>query len=105
MISPTLFRICLKNQKKIQIDQFAEHLSEKLTCDEIFPRLEGGFSDGEPAIREKTVIAVVHLAPKYAFCIFRKCGTGSVLISNLNFSDSGASSSTTTWCSGTSLAC
>ncbi len=100
-----MFRNCLKNKKKqFQIDQFAEHLSEKLTCDEIFPRLEGGFSDGEPAIREKTVIAVVHLAPKYVFA-FKKCGTGSVLISNFHFSDSGASSSTTTWCSGTSLAC
>lgn len=47
-----------------QMELFAEHLSEKLVNEEVFPKLEGGFMDGEPAIREKTVIAVVHLAPK-----------------------------------------
>lgn len=41
--------------------------------DEVFPKLEGGFSDGEPAIREKTVIAVLHLAPRLSRANLDEC--------------------------------
>lgn len=46
------------------MDQFAEHLSEKLVNEEVFPQIATGFVDQEPVIREKTVISVLHLAKK-----------------------------------------
>jgi SCY1-like protein 1 len=42
-----------------QIENFVEHLSAKIVNDQVFPKIESGFLDSEPLIREKTVIAMV----------------------------------------------
>jgi len=47
-----------------QIENFVEHLSNKVVNDQVFPKIESGFLDTEPLIREKTVISMIHLAPK-----------------------------------------
>jgi len=47
-----------------QIESFVEHLSNKICNDQVFSKIESGFLDSEPLIREKTVIAMIHLAPK-----------------------------------------
>ncbi|XP_023343193.1 N-terminal kinase-like protein isoform X2 [Eurytemora carolleeae] len=47
-----------------QIETFVEHLNNKIVNDQVFPKIESGFLDSEPLIREKTVIAMIHLAPK-----------------------------------------
>ena len=47
-----------------QIEHFVEHLSNKVVNNEVFPQIQNGFIDKEPIIREKTVIAMIHLAPK-----------------------------------------
>jgi len=47
-----------------QIEHFVEHLSNKIVNDQVFPKIESGFLDSEPLIREKTVISMIHLAPK-----------------------------------------
>ena len=39
----------------------------------MFPQIQNGFLDQEPAIREKTVIAVIHLAPKLNFANLDEC--------------------------------
>ena len=41
--------------------------------DKVFPQIQNGFLDQEPAIREKTVIAVIHLAPKLNFANLDEC--------------------------------
>ena len=41
-----------------------EHLNPKIVNNEVFPQIQNGFVDKEPIIREKTVIAVIHLAEK-----------------------------------------
>jgi len=50
-----------------QIETFVEHLSNKVANDQVFPQIQNGFLDAQPVIREKTVIAVIHLAPKLSF--------------------------------------
>ncbi len=50
-----------------QVDLFAEHLNEKTVNEEIFSHIQTGFTDQEPMIREKTVISMIHLAPKLSF--------------------------------------
>jgi len=50
-----------------QIENFVEHLNNKVTNDQVFPQIQNGFLDQQPVIREKTVIAVIHLAPKLNF--------------------------------------
>jgi len=50
-----------------QIENFVEHLSNKVANDQVFPQIQNGFVDQQPVIREKTVIAVIHLAPKLTF--------------------------------------
>ena len=47
-----------------QVESFVEHLSNKIVNDQVFPKIESGFGDSEPVIREKTVISMIHLAPK-----------------------------------------
>ena len=47
-----------------QVENFVEHLSSKIVNDQVFPKIESGFLDSEPLIREKTVISMIHLAPK-----------------------------------------
>jgi len=47
-----------------QIENFVEHLSNKVVNDQVFPKIESGFLDSEPLIREKTVISMIHLASK-----------------------------------------
>ena len=47
-----------------QIEHFVEHLNNKVVNNEVFPQIQNGFLDKEPIIREKTVIAMIHLAPK-----------------------------------------
>ena len=42
-----------------QIENFVEHLSKNIVNDQVFPKIESGFLDSEPLIREKTVIAMV----------------------------------------------
>ena len=50
-----------------QIEHFVEHLSNKVVNNDVFPQIQNGFLDKEPIIREKTVIAMIHLAPKLNF--------------------------------------
>jgi len=50
-----------------QIENFVEHLSKNIVNDQVFPKIESGFLDSEPLIREKTVIAMIHLAPKLTY--------------------------------------
>ena len=47
-----------------QIEHFVEHLNSKVVNNEVFPQIQNGFIDKEPIIREKTVIAMIHLASK-----------------------------------------
>eukprot|EP00096_Caligus_rogercresseyi_P013655 TRINITY_DN6280_c0_g1_i1.p1 TRINITY_DN6280_c0_g1~~TRINITY_DN6280_c0_g1_i1.p1 ORF type:complete len:729 (-),score=189.49 TRINITY_DN6280_c0_g1_i1:54-2240(-) len=47
-----------------QIESFVEHLSPKIINNQVFPQIQNGFVDREPMIREKTVISIIHLAPK-----------------------------------------
>ena len=51
--------------------------------DKVFPQIQNGFLDQEPAIREKTVIAVIHLAPKLNFANLDEC-----VVSKMEYSDS-----------------
>ena len=50
-----------------QMENFVEHLSSKIVNDQVFPKIESGFLDTEPLIREKTVISMIHLAPKLSY--------------------------------------
>lgn len=59
----TFFRFKLLSQ----IEVFVEHLSNKIVNDQVFPKIESGFMDSEPLIREKTVISMIHLAPKLSY--------------------------------------
>ena len=45
----------------------------QIVNDKVFPQIQNGFLDQEPAIREKTVIAVIHLAPKLNFANLDEC--------------------------------
>ncbi|CAN7999790.1 unnamed protein product [Ixodes hexagonus] len=47
-----------------QVDQFMDHLSPEVVNQEVFPHVVQGFSDTNPTIREQTVKAMVHMAPK-----------------------------------------
>lgn len=47
-----------------QVETFVEHLDAKVVNEQVFPQLQSGFVDQEPVIREKTVIAMIHLSPK-----------------------------------------
>lgn len=47
-----------------QVDQFVDHLEPAVVNREVFPHVVQGFADTNPAIREQTVKAMVHLAPK-----------------------------------------
>lgn len=47
-----------------QVDQFVDYLSSDLLNGEVFPHVVQGFSDTNPTIREQTVKAMVHMAPK-----------------------------------------
>jgi hypothetical protein len=49
------------------IELFVEHLADKVVNEQVYPQIENGFIDREPVIREKTVIAVIHLAPSLNF--------------------------------------
>jgi len=50
-----------------QVENFVEHLSNKIVNDQVFPKIESGFLDTEPLIREKTVISMIHLSPKLTY--------------------------------------
>jgi len=50
-----------------QMENFVEHLSNKIVNDQVFPKIESGFLDTEPLIREKTVISMIHLASKLSY--------------------------------------
>lgn len=50
-----------------QIEHFVEHLSKGIVNDQVFPKVESGFLDSEPLIREKTVISMIHLASKLSY--------------------------------------
>jgi len=50
-----------------QVEFFVEHLSKDICNNQVFPKIESGFLDSEPIIREKTVIAMIHLAPKLSY--------------------------------------
>ena len=56
-----------------QVESFVEHLSPKIVNDEVFAHIQNGFMDQEPIIREKTVIAMIHLAPKLNFSNLDDC--------------------------------
>lgn len=67
------------------MENFVEHLSNKIVNDQVcifsitvmvifiapvhqvFPKIESGFLDTEPLIREKTVISMIHLASKLSY--------------------------------------
>ena len=55
----------------------------QIVNDKVFPQIQNGFLDQEPAIREKTVIAVIHLAPKLNFANLDEC-----VVSKTEYSDS-----------------
>ena len=55
----------------------------QIVNDKVFPQIQNGFLDQEPAIREKTVIAVIHLAPKLNFSNLDEC-----VVSEVEYSDS-----------------
>merc|ERR1719470_616415 len=50
-----------------QMENFVEHLSKNIVNDQVFPKIESGFLDSEPLIREKTVISMIHLSPKLTY--------------------------------------
>lgn len=50
-----------------QVEYFVEHLSKDIVNNQVFPKIESGFLDSEPIIREKTVISMIHLAPKLSY--------------------------------------
>ena len=54
--------------------------------DKVFPQIQNGFLDQEPAIREKTVIAVIHLAPKLNFANLDECVVSDIDIKIHHFS-------------------
>ena len=45
----------------------------QIVNDKVFPQIQNGFLDQQPVIREKTVIAVIHLAPKLNFTNLDEC--------------------------------
>ncbi|XP_052275886.1 N-terminal kinase-like protein isoform X2 [Dreissena polymorpha] len=47
-----------------QIDMFVEHLQAQTVNDKIFPNIVSGFLDTNPVVRESTIKAMLHLAPK-----------------------------------------
>ncbi|XP_013069379.2 N-terminal kinase-like protein isoform X1 [Biomphalaria glabrata] len=47
-----------------QIEFFAEHLQVNTVNDQIFPHVNSGFMDTNPMVRECTIKAMLHLAPK-----------------------------------------
>ncbi|XP_041352355.1 N-terminal kinase-like protein [Gigantopelta aegis] len=47
-----------------QIEFFVEHLQVGTVNDQIFPNVVHGFMDTNPVVRESTIKAMVHLAPK-----------------------------------------
>ncbi|KAH6926553.1 hypothetical protein HPB50_019760 [Hyalomma asiaticum] len=49
------------------VDQFVDYLSNDVLNQEVFPHVVQGFSDTNPTIREQTVKAIVHLAPKLSY--------------------------------------
>ena len=51
----------------------------QIVNDKVFPQIQNGFLDQEPAIREKTVIAVIHLAPKLNFANLDECVVSSLI--------------------------
>jgi len=67
---PAIVRMFASNDRNArfkllsQIETFAPHLGEKTVNEEILPHVLTGFLDQEPMIREKTVISMIHLAPK-----------------------------------------
>lgn len=48
----------------LSIDHFITHLQQKVVNEQIFPQVSHGFMDTNPTIREQTVKAIIHLAPK-----------------------------------------
>jgi len=72
-IVPCLVKLFSSNDRNArykllcQLENFVEHLSSKIVNDQVFPQIQNGFMDQQPIIREKTVIAVIHLAPKLTF--------------------------------------
>lgn len=48
----------------LQMDMFVEHLQANVVNEQIFPQVAHGFLDTNPTIREQTVKAIIHLAPK-----------------------------------------
>ena len=47
--------------------------SIQIVNDQVFPQIQNGFLDQQPVIREKTVIAAIHLAPKLNFANLDEC--------------------------------
>ncbi|XP_059154679.1 N-terminal kinase-like protein [Physella acuta] len=50
-----------------QIEFFAEHLQSSTVNDQIFPHVNSGFMDTNPMVRECTIKAMLHLAPKLSY--------------------------------------
>lgn len=47
-----------------QLPSFVQNLPSKVVESQIFPPVSAGFSDANPLVREATVRAMIHLAPK-----------------------------------------
>ncbi|XP_069116856.1 N-terminal kinase-like protein [Argopecten irradians] len=47
-----------------QIDSFIDYLQPNIINDQIFPQISTGFMDTVPAVRESTIKAMLHMAPK-----------------------------------------
>ena len=79
MVVPCLVKLFASSDRNArykllcQLENFAEHLSDKLVNEQVFPQIQNGFMDQQPVIREKTVIAITHLAPKLTFANLDEC--------------------------------
>jgi len=47
-----------------QLENIADHLLPNTVNEKIFPNIISGFMDTNPTVREQTVKAMLHLAPK-----------------------------------------
>ncbi|KAL4238493.1 N-terminal kinase-like protein [Mactra antiquata] len=50
-----------------QVDMFVEHLTSQVINEKIFPNITSGFLDTNPVVRESTIKAMLHLAPKLSY--------------------------------------
>ncbi|EMR09137.1 hypothetical protein PNEG_02480 [Pneumocystis murina B123] len=70
LISPFIAHMFLNQNKSIRLcllenlSDYANHISNKVINDEIFPKMLSGFNDTSPLVREETVKAVLFIVSK-----------------------------------------